>query len=137
MLFSKRFRAKTAFFAHSVQLVTASAGAAVGAAAVAAVADARRSHRRRRSRPRRCCRCFCCCCFCCDSHFDCLVCFRPRDVAVSQNQWFGVGAHPTFEPILVGIGMFTGGYGNWNLTHGHVFVSGMSMARTSFRPPRG
>ena len=32
--------------------------------------------------------------------------------AVGQNQWyhFWVGAPPMLEPILVGIGMFTGGY---------------------------
>ena len=31
-------------------------------------------------------------------------------VAVGQNQWyhFGVGAPPILEPVLVGIGMFTG-----------------------------
>ena len=34
-------------------------------------------------------------------------------VAAGQNQWyhFGVGAPPIVEPILVGIGMFTGGTG--------------------------
>ena len=33
------------------------------------------------------------------------------NVAVGQHQWyhFGVGAPPILEPILVGIGMFTGG----------------------------
>ena len=32
-------------------------------------------------------------------------------MAVGQHQWyhFGVGAPPILEPILVGIGMFTGG----------------------------
>ena len=37
-----------------------------------------------------------------------------------QNQWyhFGIGAPPILEPILVGIGMFTGGTGF--VTHGHV-----------------
>ena len=32
-------------------------------------------------------------------------------MAVGQNQWYhlGVGAPPILEPILVGIGMFTGG----------------------------
>ena len=41
-------------------------------------------------------------------------------MAVGQNQWyhFGVGAPPILEPILVGIGMFTGGT-IWILTHGH------------------
>ena len=34
------------------------------------------------------------------------------DMAVGQNQYhFGVGAPPILEPILVGIGMFTGGTG--------------------------
>ena len=35
------------------------------------------------------------------------------EVAVGKNQWyhFGVGASPTVEPILVGVGMFTGGTG--------------------------
>ena len=34
-------------------------------------------------------------------------------MAVRQNPWyhFGVGAPPILEPILVGIGMFTGGTG--------------------------
>ena len=34
-------------------------------------------------------------------------------MAVGQNQWyhFGVGATPILEPILVGIGMFSGGTG--------------------------
>ena len=34
-------------------------------------------------------------------------------MAVGQNQWyrFGVGAPPILEPILVGIGMVTGGTG--------------------------
>ena len=38
-----------------------------------------------------------------------------------QNQWyhFGVGAPPILKPILVGIGMFTGGT-IWILTHGHM-----------------
>ena len=42
-------------------------------------------------------------------------------LAVDQNQWyhFGVGAPPILEPILVGIGMFTGGT-IWTLTHGHL-----------------
>ena len=33
-------------------------------------------------------------------------------MAVGQIQWyhFGVGAAPILEPILVGVGMFTGGY---------------------------
>ena len=41
-----------------------------------------------------------------------------RCVAVGQNQryHFGVGAPPILEPILVGIGMFTGGT-IWILTH--------------------
>ena len=36
-----------------------------------------------------------------------------RHMAVGQNQWYhvGVGAPPILEPILVGIGMFTGGTG--------------------------
>ena len=34
-------------------------------------------------------------------------------MAVGQNRWYhvGVGAPPILEPILVGIGMFTGGTG--------------------------
>ena len=42
-------------------------------------------------------------------------------MAVGQNQWyhFGVGAPPILEPILVGIGMFTGGT-IWILTHGQI-----------------
>ena len=32
-----------------------------------------------------------------------------RDVAVVLGSHFGVGAPPILEPILVGIGMFTGG----------------------------
>ena len=38
------------------------------------------------------------------------VMMEPMCVAVAQNQWyhFGVGAPPILEPILVGIGMFTG-----------------------------
>ena len=45
----------------------------------------------------------------------------PKHVAVGQNQWyhFGVGAPPILEPILVGIGMFTGGTIRI-FTHGHV-----------------
>ena len=40
---------------------------------------------------------------------------------MGQNQWyyFGVGAPPIVEPILVGIEMFTGGT-IWILTHGHL-----------------
>ena len=34
---------------------------------------------------------------------------------------FGLGAPPILEPILVGIGMFTGGT-IWLLTHGHVIM---------------
>ena len=38
---------------------------------------------------------------------------QPEKVAVGQNQsdHIGVGAPPILEPILVGIGMFTGGTG--------------------------
>ena len=45
-------------------------------------------------------------------------------MAVGQKQWYhlGVGAPPILEPILVGIGMFTGGT-IWILTHGHFFTS--------------
>ena len=44
-------------------------------------------------------------------------------MAVVQNQWyhFGVGAPPILEPILVGVGMFTGGT-IWLLTHGHIYI---------------
>ena len=60
-------------------------------------------------------------------------------VYAGQHQWYhvGVGAPPILEPILVGIGMFTGGTGI--LTHGHVFRSvpssshGCSLARTGDR----
>ena len=50
---------------------------------------------------------------------------------MGQNQWyhFGVGAPLILEPILVGIGMFTGGT-IWILTHGQVV--GM---RRGWRPP--
>ena len=43
------------------------------------------------------------------------------DLAVGQNQWshFGAGAPPILDPIVVGIGMFTGGT-MWILTHGHL-----------------
>ena len=34
--------------------------------------------------------------------------------------FWGIGAPPMFEPILVVIGMFTGGT-IWLLTHGHLF----------------
>ena len=38
---------------------------------------------------------------------------QDQHVAVGQNQWYhlGVGAPPILEPILVGIGMFTGSTG--------------------------
>ena len=44
-------------------------------------------------------------------------------MAVGQNQWYhlGVGAPPILEPILLGIGMFTGGM-IWTLTHGHIIL---------------
>ena len=47
------------------------------------------------------------------------LCLGISQLAVGQNQWyhFGVGAPPILEPILVGIGMFTGG-AIWILTHG-------------------
>ena len=37
----------------------------------------------------------------------------PTQMAVGQHQWyhFLVGAPPILEPILVGVGMFTGGTG--------------------------
>ena len=45
-------------------------------------------------------------------------------MAVGLNQWyhFGAGASPILEPILVEIGMFTGGT-SWILTHGHMWVN--------------
>ena len=48
-------------------------------------------------------------------------------MAVGQNQWyhFGIGAPPILEPILVKIGMFTGGIP----THGHVaFLANHALA---------
>ena len=50
-----------------------------------------------------------------DQLMDCLEFGR------EQHQWhhFGVGAPPILEPILVGIGMFTGGT-IWILTHSRI-----------------
>ena len=42
-----------------------------------------------------------------------------RWLSKPMGSHFGVGAPPILEPIFVGIGMFTGGYGI--LTHGHLF----------------
>ena len=58
---------------------------------------------------------------------------RRRDGFVydpSQHQWyhFGVGAPPILEPMLVGIGMFTGGT-IWVLSHSHIQEQ---KCRTSF-----
>ena len=50
---------------------------------------------------------------------------RPKWLWLSKPCWnhFGVGAPPILEPISVGIGMFTGGYGI--LTHGQISRMGL------------
>ena len=58
------------------------------------------------------------CRFCEEGHYVSMAPWRAefltqlQDLAVGRNQWdpFWCGAPPVSEPILVGIGMFTGGY---------------------------
>ena len=54
--------------------------------------------------------------------------------AVGPNQWYhvGVGAPPILEPILVRVGMFTGGT-IWILTHGQP-VSGWHLHLSVYWP---
>ena len=52
----------------------------------------------------------------------------PIDIAMVQHHWyhFGMGAPPILEPILVGIGMFTGDT-IWVLTHGYIAIDATTL----------